>query len=359
MLSDVLLTYGIDEFSHRVVPFGSGLINRTWRVTGIKGDFILQEINTAVFKRPEDIADNLENIKKFLQSTNPGYCFAAPVATLSGDMITFSRGRCYRLLPFVKGSVTVNFLKQPKEAFEAAKQFGKFVRLLDQFPVDELKYTLPDFHNLDLRIKQFEWALGNAERERLDNAAIEIRCLQKLMDIGQLYRELVAGQTIPLRVTHHDTKISNVLFNEDGDGIAVIDLDTVMPGYFISDVGDMMRTYLAEANEEEKELDKIMVRPEFFAAIYKGYMSEMGDILTPREKDLFFYSGKFMIYMQALRFLTDYLSGDVYYHTTYAGQNLVRAKNQIDLLTKYIANKELLLQGIGVSVPIRDNDIFQ
>lgn len=138
-----------------------------------------------------------------------------------------------------------------------------------------------------------------------------------------------------MRVTHHDTKISNVLFNDAGKGICVIDLDTVMPGYFISDVGDMMRTYLSPANEEEKDFAQVEVRPEFYRAIREGYLEEMGSHLTTGEKDHFFYAGEFLIYMQALRFLTDYLNDDKYYGRLYEDHNFVRAGNQVALLKSY------------------------
>ena len=145
-----------------------------------------------------------------------------------------------------------------------------------------------------------------------------------------------------LRVTHHDTKISNVLFNQEDKGLCVIDLDTVMPGYFISDVGDMIRTYLSPANEEEKDFSKIEIREEYFSAIWKGYMSEMNDELSTEEKNHFIYAGKFMIYMQAIRFLTDHLNNDIYYGAKYPGHNLVRAGNQAVLLQRLLEKEALL-----------------
>lgn len=145
-----------------------------------------------------------------------------------------------------------------------------------------------------------------------------------------------------LRVTHHDTKISNVLFDKKGKGICVIDLDTVMPGYFISDVGDMMRTYLSPVSEEENDLGKITVRDDFYRAIVQGYYNEMKDELTETEKKYFFYAGKFMIYMQAVRFLTDHLNDDVYYGAKYEGHNFMRAANQVRLLECLLEKESVL-----------------
>jgi Ser/Thr protein kinase RdoA (MazF antagonist) len=337
MFINVLSAFGIDADRSAVVPFGSGLINGTWKLSVGDDDYILQRINTNIFKSPQAIADNLVRLQKYLAQTAPNYIFAAPLPALNGEYLIFEDSQYYRLLPFIKNSHTVDEVSAPSQAYEAAKQFGKFSRLLNDFDADSLKYTLPDFHNLSLRVDQFKSALKNAAADRLDKAAVEIKEIEKYEDIADVYRRIVANKEIPLRVIHHDTKINNVLFNADDKGLGVIDLDTVMPGYFISDVGDMMRTYLSPANEEEKDLDKVYILEDNFAAIYKGYMAEMGEVLTSAEKDLFFYSGKFMIYMQAVRFLADYLNGDVYYHTTYPGQNLVRAQNQLSLLNKYVA----------------------
>ena len=161
-------------------------------------------------------------------------------------------------------------------------------------------------------------------------------------DFVDRYEAIKRDRTIPVRVCHHDTKISNVLFDGNDKGMCVIDLDTVMPGYIIGDVGDMFRTYLSPVNEEEKDLDKILVRKEYFKAIVQGYQSEM-TTLTAKERSLFIYAGQFMMYMQALRFLTDFLKGDVYYPVQYPMHNLVRAGNQLTLLKRFVeAESELL-----------------
>jgi Ser/Thr protein kinase RdoA (MazF antagonist) len=339
MFNNILSSFGINADDSAIVPFGSGLINGTWKVSVGDDAYILQHINTNIFKSPQAIADNLVSLQTYLAQTAPGYIFAAPLPTLNGDYLVIDDNQYYRLLPFIKNSHTVDVVSEPAQAFEAAKQFGKFSRLLNDFDANSLQYTLPDFHNLTLRVDQFKSALKNAAADRIEKAADEIKEIEKHEAIADTYRQLVDKKEIPLRVIHHDTKINNVLFDADNKGLCVIDLDTVMPGYFISDVGDMMRTYLSPANEEEKDLDKVFIREDNFAAIYKGYMAEMGDALTSAEKNLFFYSGKFMIYMQAVRFLADFLNGDIYYHTTYPGQNLVRAQNQLSLLNKYIATK--------------------
>ncbi|MEP6845974.1 MAG: aminoglycoside phosphotransferase family protein, partial [Panacibacter sp.] len=168
------------------------------------------------------------------------------------------------------------------------------------------------------------------------------------------YENILQNPEFKKRVTHHDTKISNVLFDSDNKGLCVIDLDTVMPGHFISDVGDMMRTYLSPAGEEESDLSAIEVREAYFEAIVNGYLSEMQDELTTTEKDYFIYAGKFMIYMQALRFMADYLNNDIYYGAKYELHNLNRAINQLTLLNRLVEKESLLLE-ITRSCLLRNN----
>lgn len=345
MLDKVLLSFGLDPSHHKIEQFGSGLINYTLKVTGNGEDYILQKINSSVFKSPESIAQNLTLLQAYFKTIHPDYLFVGALPSLTNELLIKSDDNdndYYRLFPFVKGSKTINFISKRKEAFEAAIQFGRFTSMLNDFDPAKLNYTLTDFHNLQLRFEQFKQAYQNAEPALLEQAATEIKQVYDHYNILQSYNQVIADKDIPLRVIHHDTKISNVLFDKDLNGICVIDLDTVMPGYYLSDVGDMMRTYLSPANEEETDLAKIHIREDIFADICKGYMQEMGDILTETEKKHFIFSGKFMIYMQAIRFLTDFLNGDVYYEVKYPGHNLMRAKNQFDLLNKYVRSEEKL-----------------
>ena len=203
-------------------------------------------------------------------------------------------------------------------------------------------FRSPNFHNLSLRYQQFENALIKGSSKRVTAALPEIKMLENNKNIVDEFEKIKTDANFKIRITHHDTKISNVLFDENDKGLCVIDLDTVMPGYFISDVGDMMRTYLSPANEEEKDFRKIKVRFHYLVAIIKGYLSEMNDELTEKEKLYFTYAGKFMIYMQALRFLTDFLNDDIYYGAKYEKHNLVRAKNQLVLLAILIKKEGLL-----------------
>ena len=346
----ILRNFGIDTDHCEINPLGDGLINTTWLVKEISTgkDFVFQQINVNVFKRPEYITFNIRLINDYLNLNYPQYLFTSPVKALNGsDMIKSAEGGYFRLFGYVHGSVTHNELEKPVQAYEAAKQFGKFTNLLSGINVSQLKTTIPDFHNLTLRYEQFIDSLKNATPVRYENAREAIDFLSKNKSIVDEFKQITQSKDFKLRVTHHDTKISNVLFDNQDKGLCVIDLDTVMPGYFISDVGDMMRTYLSPVSEEEKDFSKIEVRPDFFQAIVKGYLSEMKDELSTVEKRAIFYAGKFMIYMQAIRFIADYLNNDIYYGSRYEGQNLVRGLNQATLLKRYLDQELQLLKVVA------------
>jgi Ser/Thr protein kinase RdoA (MazF antagonist) len=333
MLANVLQQYNININRCVVKPFGSGLINSTWKIICGDEQYIVQKINHAIFKQPQYIAANIRLLADYLGKMHAGFLFVAPVTTTDNREIVIVDGDgYYRMFPFIQNSHTIDVVTNAQQAYEAAKQFAAFTKRLAGFNAADLKITLPDFHNLSLRYQQFEQALQNGNRQRIQATITQIEVLKMHKDIVDRFEKIKASTDFKLRVTHHDTKISNVLFDEKNNGLCVIDLDTVMPGYFISDVGDMLRTYLSPASEEESDFTKIKIRGEYLDAIIKGYLSEMEDELTETEKQSFIYAGEFMIYMQALRFFTDYLNNDVYYGSKYEGHNLVRAKNQMVLL---------------------------
>ena len=336
MLEQILDAYGIGH-GHIVRPYGSGLINNTWKVTDHSGEYILQKINHQVFTQPEKIAYNVQLIAAYLEKNYPEYVFVAPSKTKKNEELLYAEDTgFFRLFPFVRNSHTMDVAATPDHAYQAAYQFGLFTKILSGFPADCLKTTIPDFHNLKFRYSQFEDACRSVHTARGKVASDSIDFIRAHDHILTEFEEIKSNSNFKLRVTHHDTKISNVLFDENGKGLCVIDLDTVMPGYFISDVGDMMRTYLPAVSEEEKDMDKIEVREEYFLAIVQGYLREMSTELSEDEIGHLVYAGMFMIYMQAIRFLTDYLNNDVYYGATYEQQNFIRANNQITLLQRLL-----------------------
>src|SRR5688572_7608993 len=330
----------------KIEPLTSGLINSTWKVTDGEREFILQRINDHVFTKPYHLAANMSMVDAYLKAHAPQYLFVAAISTSDRQDLFYDKNEGYfRLFPFIKGSHTISVVSSPKQAFEAAFHFGKFTRLLAGFDVAKLHITIPDFHNLSLRYRQFEDALMKGNRDRIKQSQPLIDSIKKQSHIVAEFEKIKKNKNVKLRVTHHDTKISNVLFNEDGKGICVIDLDTIMPGYFISDVGDMLRTYLSPASEEVSDFSIIDVRENFFRAIVQGYISTMGTELTEDERALMLYSGSFLTYMQAMRILTDYCNNDVYYGARYEEHNLVRAGNQLRLL-KILTDKAEILQKI-------------
>ncbi len=337
MFQSILHTFNIHE-SYSIEKISVGLINETYKLTTIYDEsYILQKINDSIFKNPFAIEENIKVISDFLSIHHPNYLFTTPIALANGKQLLHIENEGYfRLFFFVENSKSYNVVSNAEQAFKASAQFGKFTRLLSNIDINTLQTTLPNFHNLPLRFTQFEDALQNGNKNRIAEATNEIDFLLAQKNILATYNSIISNPNFKQRVTHHDTKISNVLFNKNDDALCVIDLDTVMPGYFISDVGDMMRTYLCPVSEEENDLSKIDIRKDFYDAIINGYLSEMQDELSVEEKKHFHYAGEFAIYMQALRFLTDYLNNDEYYGVTYEKQNYNRAKNQIALLQKFM-----------------------
>ncbi|MGN6294082.1 MAG: phosphotransferase enzyme family protein [Chitinophagaceae bacterium] len=343
MSESVLAEYGLQGGEMKVEKIGTGLINHTWKVSVHDQAYILQRINQDVFSSPADIAYNVKLISDYLQLHHPEYNFIAPLSSRHGRSLIYREGEGYfRLFPFVNGSHSKDTVETPDQAYEAARQFGRFTRLLSGMDVSRLRITIPSFHDLEYRYEEFLTALEQGDPARIKETKELSQMLIQQADIVGEYKKIKADPSFKLRVTHHDTKISNVLFDTSGKGLCIIDLDTLMPGYFISDIGDMMRTYLSPLNEEGKNTGDIFIRENFYRAIVEGYHEEMKDELGPSEKDHFFYAALFMTYMQALRFLTDYLNNDRYYVPVYADQNLVRAKNQSVLLERLLEKKDVL-----------------
>lgn len=345
MFENIFEAYNLSYKHSAIERLNNGLINHTWHIKSRDKDFILQKINTEVFKDPWAIAFNQRLLADFLEQGFPSYLFIAPIKTKNNEELLFiDEKEAFRLLPYVMDSHTIDAVKETQQAYEAAKKFGEFTKILSGFPTNNLKITLHDFHNLSLRYQQFDKALQKGNTKRIEHSKELINFIKANKNIVNTYENILHNPSFKLRVTHHDTKISNILFDKHDKGLCVIDLDTVMAGYFISDVGDMIRTYLSPVNEEEKDFSKIKIREEYFSAIWTGYMSEMNDELSVEEKNHFIYSGKFMIYMQAIRFLTDYLDNDIYYGAKYEDHNLVRAGNQVVLLQRLIEKEEKLLK---------------
>jgi Ser/Thr protein kinase RdoA (MazF antagonist) len=334
----ILSQYFSDANDYHIALFGNGLIHKTYTVTTTSSpEYILQEVNTAVFKKPLDIASNLKALSNFLEQKGKEVFYPTPLSTINGNHYSIESGSFYRLTPFVKGTHTLDACSTAEQAYEAALQFGKFTAAFNGMDVSILQPTIPQFHDLTFRWQQFTDAMQNGNKERIQQAEKAIEQIQANYHIVARYQSIVSSSQFLQRVTHHDTKITNVLLNDQGTGVCVIDLDTVMSGLLISDLGDMFRTYLSPGNEEETDLSQVYVRPDFHEAIIAGYLEHMKDLLNNEELEAVNYSGEFLIYMQALRFLTDFLNNDTYYGIKYPLNNYNRTINQLALLDHYKA----------------------
>jgi len=331
MMQSIFDQYGWGNAN--AIPLTQGLINQTFEVSSVQGEFILQNINTQVFKDPFAIDHNIKAIGQYYNTNQPDQLFTFLVPNLRGETLIELEGKYYRAFKKING-IALDVLSTASQAKAAANQFGQFTASLIEFPIAQLKVTIPQFHDLALRYHQFEQALIYGDANRISQAKEAILFLQSHQAYVKQWLHFTGHQDAHLRVTHHDTKISNVLFKDDA-AICVIDLDTTMPGYFISDVGDMCRTYLCPVNEACQDLNQIKVLPERWTAIQEGYLEAMGEFLTNFEQDHFAFSGQSIIYMQALRFLTDFLELDQYYRVERQDQNLDRTNNQIQLLKAF------------------------
>jgi Ser/Thr protein kinase RdoA (MazF antagonist) len=335
VVDEVLQKFGLQASEFAINRIGSGHIHETFKLTG-STEHILQRVNNKVFKQPETIASNLRIAAAFLKKNYPAYQFLAALPARDGaDLIFDAEGFPWRLFPCISNSFTIDRVGNAEEARSAAIEFARLTANLNRIDVTQFKETIPRFHDLHLRFEQFETALSKAEPERRQKAAPVIAGCLRFRHLLERYDDLLKSKGLRLRITHNDTKINNILFDSTTrQASCVIDLDTLMPGYFIYDLGDMVRTFVSPVDEEEKDLSKIEFRKEIYNAVTEGYLSQMGPVMSPDEYAAIPFAGKMMTYIMLLRFAADFMNGDVYYHTTYPGQNLVRAENQLCFLER-------------------------
>lgn len=317
-----------------IQSYGSGHIHNTYLVENRK-KYILQKVNTNVFKRPEIIAANNKAAAAYLRIHHPDYIFMRAIKSKSGSELIFDeQGLPWRLWPFFENTRSINQAEHEQEVYEAAVGFARLTKNLDGIDLSAFKPTLGRFHDLAWRYEQFEEARQNAAQSLIAKASEAIKLCESFNYLVKDYQNFVSGNELKLRIMHNDAKINNILFDSYTRKAAyVIDLDTLMPGYFIYDLGDMVRTMTSPVSEEEGEMSKIIFRKSFYEKVVLGYLSEMENLLTEAEKTAIPFAGKMMTYIMALRFLADFLRGNTYYHIGYPEQNLVRAKNQLHLLS--------------------------
>ncbi|MBS1916078.1 MAG: aminoglycoside phosphotransferase family protein [Bacteroidetes bacterium] len=321
-----------------VESLGNGLIHHTYKIAGPlqQKKLVLQAINTNIFTSPSCIANNYQEIYNYLQAHNGKVSIPAPQRNSDGKLIWVDEEKNYwRATAFIEHSYSPTNAVTEDEAYTVAKSFAAFTRSLAGIDIAKLKEIIPGFHNLSLRFNQFEQAVRKAPVQRLLKSTHIIAELRQRKKLVSFYESIHYDTNYPYRVMHHDCKISNILFDKNTNNvICPVDLDTTMPGKFFSDLGDMIRTMACNVDENSTDWESIKVRPSFYQAILKGYLEGVGNIFTPQEIDHIHYSGLILTYMQSLRFITDFLNGDVYYKINHPEQNLSRALNQLILLEK-------------------------
>ncbi len=344
-LNDIIGKFVLDGECDR---YGNGHINDTYLTMHEQN--ILQKINTDVFKNPDELMDNITGVTEFLREKivlaggNPERETLTVVKTLDGkNYYKNENGDCYRMYKYINGSKTVDCNPTPEELYNAAKAFGKFQKMLDDYPADKLNETIVDFHNTPDRFKKLKEAIENNIAGRRDSVKEEIDFALSCESWISKVTDGLSDGSIPLRVTHNDTKINNVLFDaQSGEAICVIDLDTVMPGSLLYDFGDALRIGAATADEDETDLSKVEFDLNMFESFAKGFFEEMKDCLTPREKELLAFSAKLLTYECGIRFLTDYLNGDTYFKIHREHHNLDRARTQFKLVADMEKKADLM-----------------
>ena len=326
------------EIETNAESYGNGHINDTYLVTMPR--YILQRINTSIFTNPDELMDNIENVTAFLRrkliaaggDADRGTLTVVP-AKDGGKYYKVDDNNVFRVYRFIEGTKTIENSKTAEDLYEAGVGFGNFQKLLADFPVDRLYETIRDFHHTPKRIEALREAVREDKAGRAESVKKEIEfALENAGWADSVVKGMEDGR-IPVRVTHNDTKINNILFDqESGKAVCVIDLDTVMPGSALYDFGDVLRMGGSSAAEDETDLDKVWFEVSAFEAFARGYLSEMKDALTETEIALLPLSVKLMTYECGIRFLTDYLNGDTYFKIHREHHNLDRARNQFKRL---------------------------
>ncbi len=335
--------FAIPEPVVRIAPLGSGLVNDTFRMetSGEGPDYVLQRINHRVFRDVDLLQQNIERITSHIRGKlieegekEPDRKVVRLIPVRDGALYLKEGENYWRVMVLVPRSRTHESIDDPRLAYDTGVAFGHFQSMLSDLPEGALGATIPNFHNIEFRLETFKETIDRDPKGRL----AEVRWLvDELLVRGKSMcraEELHRQGVLPKRVSHCDTKINNVLFDEEDRPLCVIDLDTTMPGFVISDFGDFIRTAGNTGAEDDLDLDRVGVDMAIFRAFSQGYIAATADFLTPIEKELLPFGAKLLTYMQTVRFLTDYLDGDNYYKIAYPTHNRQRSLAQFRLLQR-------------------------
>lgn len=345
-LEDAVYAFGFGQKCSYVKPFGEGHINETYAVYMQEEDgsdvpqYVLQRLNINVFKDPSQVMENIFGVTEFLREVireeggDVDRETLSYIKTKSGETyFEDAQGQPWRCLHFISNSVCYQTVEEPDQFYQSAKSFGHFLKQLGNYPAESLHETIPQFHDTVKRFRDFAKAVKKDVKNRSRSCKKEIAfALEREEDCGVLMEQLNKG-LLPLRVTHNDTKLNNILFDSDTDkGLCIIDLDTIMPGLAANDFGDSIRFGASTAEEDEKDLEKVHFDIHLYELYVKGYLEMAKDVLTPAEIESLPWGARLMTLECGMRFLTDYLQGDVYFKTAYPEHNLVRARTQFKLV---------------------------
>jgi len=344
--------FNLDGKLIRHESLGSGHINDTYCLTcekdGRQLHYILQRINHEVFKNPPEMMENIRrvtnHIRRKLQERQNKLASRQLVVIDTKDDADFYRddsGNYWRVYNRIENAVTYDTIESPELAYEAARMFGRFAAMLTDLPGPPLHETIPDFHATPKRFKTFMEVLREDPCNRAKDAGAEIDFVLENEEICDVLLNHVAKGEIPVRITHNDTKINNVMLDEKThEGVCVIDLDTAMPGLSLYDFGDMVRTATNPAEEDEQDLSKVTMRMPIFEMLLKGFAEETHAFLTPAEKKNMVFTGKLITFEQMIRFGADHLAGDIYYKIHREGHNLDRCRTQMKMVQSITAQEE-------------------
>jgi hypothetical protein len=354
-LSWLCKRFAIDGDLVNAVPYGTGHINDTFAATYEHGArsgrrrYIHQRINRQVFRDPDALMENIGRVTRHVRrklaaagADDLDRRALTLVPTRDGaDWLVDADGEYWRTYLFIEKATTYDVVETVAQAREVARAFGRFQRQLSDLGPPSLAATIPGFHDTPARLEAFRDAVASDAFGRVARAADEIGRLEQRASLADALQALARDGRIPVRIAHNDTKINNVLIDHaSGEGVCVIDLDTVMPGLALDDFGDLVRTSVCFAKEDDRDLSKVRVELPLFEALARGYLETAGSFLEQVEIDNLVLAGKLMTYECALRFLTDHLRGDTYFRVHHEGHNLDRARVQIALLDGLEAHEE-------------------
>lgn len=345
-------------------PYGSGHINDTYVAVYDQGGneirYIFQRINKNVFKDPVKV---MENISRVLDHQHAHY-MANPhatrraltlIPTIKDEMPYFKSedDHYWRVYVMIEKARTYDILETTDQAYQAAKAFAIFQRMLTDLPGERLHETIPDFHNTPKRFEDFQKALSADVRNRAQMAESEIKFIQKQESIVSTLVNLQNAGEIPERITHNDTKLNNVMIDDaTSEGVCVIDLDTVMPGLALYDFGDMIRSGTNPANEDETDISQVKMRMDMFEALASGYLSSAASFLSEKEVEYLAFSAQLITLEIAIRFMSDFLEGDIYFKTHRENHNLDRCRVQLTMFKSIQEHQEQMNRFIKDTINI-------